>query len=68
MKFLLYSLSLPKRHVFAHWLYRRMYRAYAWFIRVINPSMTMRQFFILMGLGPIVLIVILASLLTLMIP
>jgi len=25
---------VPKRHAFAHWLYRRMHRGYAWFVGI----------------------------------
>jgi len=31
---LLYSFALPKRNAFAHKLYRRAHRAYAWFVGI----------------------------------
>ena len=35
---------VQKRHSFLHWIYRRMYRAYGWFLVAIDPKLTMDQF------------------------
>lgn len=34
VQILKYAFSLPKRHALLHWLYRRMHRAYAWFVGI----------------------------------
>lgn len=68
MNTILYCYSLPKRHALAHKIYRRMHRAYAWFLKVIDPRLTMVQFFALIIGGCIFLLVLTASLLTLLIP
>ena len=70
MKYLLYSLSLPKRHAVMHWIYRRMYRAYGWFVGIpdmpINMDGTRAAFYFFFFAGPIFWLII--ALLTLMIP
>lgn len=64
----LYALSLGKRHAVIHWIYRRMHRSYGWVLIKINPRLTMMQFFSLIIGGTILLLILLASLLTLLIP
>lgn len=59
---------VPKRHALFHKIYRRMHRAYAWFLKVIDPKLTMVQFFALIIGGPILLLILTASLLTMLIP
>jgi hypothetical protein len=34
MNYLLYSITIPKRHALAHKIYRRMHRSYAWFVGI----------------------------------
>lgn len=59
---------VPKRHAFAHWLYRRLHRAYARFLVAIDPELTMDQFIFGSLAFWFSVCFIVVSLITLMIP
>lgn len=76
MNYLLYSIALPKRHALAHKIYRRMHRAYAWFVGIpdrlyITMNGTLMVIVLGLGSGPIIVFLclgIVIALLTLLIP
>jgi len=44
LTYLQFALALPKRNAVIHYLYRRAFKAYAWWLRVSDPEMTINQF------------------------
>lgn len=39
-----FAIAMPKRHALLHYMYRRAFRAYAWWLQVSNPKLTIDQF------------------------
>lgn len=44
LTYLQFAFALPKRHAMIHYLYRRAFKAYAWWLQVSNPKLTIDQF------------------------
>lgn len=59
---------VPKRHALLHKLYRRMHRAYAWFLVAIDPKLTIDEFLFGFVFSIVLSIVLIFSLITLMMP
>lgn len=68
VQILKFAFALPKRHALAHWLYRRLHRAYAWLMVAIDPKLTIDEFLFGFVLTIVLSIVLIFSLITLMIP
>lgn len=59
-----FALALPKRHYVYHWLYRRMFRIYAKFVRATNPKLTIDEFLFGAVALPISIMIILFTIIT----